>query len=147
MKRAVIAGVLLIGAVATAQANHLDIKWHDTIRPGGHMRSNAIGQANVNYCNRTVGIQYTRVSAAYKACMQRLGYRFVSAKWVRDGSGRGDGSVTYNQDSNDPRVGWHTEGGFRVCRQDCENPEIPGSGYTCRTVRFFGMNARECDSH
>ena len=30
-----------------------------------------------------------------------------------------------------PNVGWHTQGGMRVCTQDCDNPEIPGSGYTC----------------
>jgi hypothetical protein len=55
------------------------------------------------------------------------------------------GGVTYNRDSNDPNIGWHTEGGMRVCTQDCYNPEIPGSGYTCRNVQVFGMAMRECD--
>jgi hypothetical protein len=44
------------------------------------------------------------------------------------------GTVTYNVDSKDPNVGWHTVNGMRVCRQDCENPEIPGSRYTCRNL-------------
>lgn len=54
--------------------------------------------------------------------------------------------VTYNRDSKDPNVGWHWEGGMRVCHNDCDNPEIPGSGYTCRNVQFLGMPMRECDS-
>jgi len=55
------------------------------------------------------------------------------------------GSITYNRDSPNPNVGWHWEGGLRVCTQDCDNPEIPGSGYTCRTITFMGMKGRECD--
>jgi hypothetical protein len=56
------------------------------------------------------------------------------------------GVVTYNRDSGDPNVRWHWEGGMRVCHQDCDNPEIPGSGYTCRNVQVLGMAMRECDS-
>jgi hypothetical protein len=55
-------------------------------------------------------------------------------------------AVTYNHDSKDPNIGWHWENGERVCHQDCDNPEIPGSGYTCRDVQFLGMAMRECDS-
>src|SRR5580658_1443994 len=54
--------------------------------------------------------------------------------------------VTYDRDAKDPNVGWHTQGGMRVCTQDCDNPEIPGSGYTCRNVNVLGMAMRECDS-
>jgi hypothetical protein len=57
------------------------------------------------------------------------------------------GAVTYNRDSKDPNVGWHWEGGMRVCHQDCDNPKIPGSGYTCKNVTWLGMAARECDSN
>jgi hypothetical protein len=35
---------------------------------------------------------------------------------------------------------------MRVCTQDCDNPKIPGSGYTCRDVNVLGMAMRECDS-
>jgi hypothetical protein len=56
------------------------------------------------------------------------------------------GVVTYNRDSGDPNVGWHWEGGMRVCHQDCDNPEIPGSDYTCRNVQVLGMAMRECVS-
>jgi hypothetical protein len=44
------------------------------------------------------------------------------------------GAITYNVDSKDPNVGWHWEGGMRTCHQDCDNPEIPGSGATCRSL-------------
>jgi hypothetical protein len=56
-----------------------------------------------------------------------------------------DHEVTYDRDSKNPNVGWHTQGGMRVCTQDCDNPEIPGSGYTCRNVNVLGMAMRECD--
>jgi hypothetical protein len=59
---------------------------------------------------------------------------------------RTSASVTYNRDSKDPNVGWHWEGGMRACHNDCDNPEIPGSGYTCKNVQAFGMAMRECDS-
>jgi hypothetical protein len=54
--------------------------------------------------------------------------------------------VTYNRDSPDPSVGWHSQGGVRVCTNDCDNPEIPGSGFTCKNVQVFGMAMRECDN-
>ena len=57
------------------------------------------------------------------------------------------GAVTYNRDSKDPNVGWHWVNGMRTCTQDCDNPEIPGSGYTCRNVTLMGSVWRECDSN
>jgi hypothetical protein len=56
------------------------------------------------------------------------------------------GAVTYNRDSPNPNIGWHTQGGMRVCTQDCDNPEIPGSGYTCKNVNVMGMPMRECST-
>ena len=58
---------------------------------------------------------------------------------------KANGTVTYNRDSPNPNIGWHWEGGMRVCHQDCDNPEIPGSGYTRKNVTWMGMSARECD--
>lgn len=143
MKRLIITGALLLGTVLSAHADQLIVRWYDTIRPHGHKRADAIGEAAVDLCNGTVGVQYTSVSAAFKACMRRQGYRFVSARMSRT---RGnDGVTVYNRDSRDPDVGWHTEGGWRVCHNDCDNPEIPGSGYTCRNVEFVGMNMRKCE--
>jgi hypothetical protein len=53
--------------------------------------------------------------------------------------------TVYDHDSSDPNVGWHNDAsGMRVCHQDCDNPEIPGSGARCRDVNFMGMPMREC---
>ena len=40
-------------------------------------------------------------------------------------------AVTYNHDSPDPDAGWHWANGMRTCHFDCDNPESPGSEYTC----------------
>jgi hypothetical protein len=56
-----------------------------------------------------------------------------------------DGSVIYNRDSRNPNIGWHTVNGWRTCTSDCDNPEIPGSGYVCKSVTVLGMAARQCD--
>lgn len=53
-------------------------------------------------------------------------------------------SVTYNKDSPDPAIGWHWQNGLRVCHNDCDNDEIPGSGYTCRDVTVMGHAKRQC---
>jgi hypothetical protein len=70
----------------------------------------------------------------------------VAKRHARTSQSPASGVVTYNRDSVDPNVGWHWQGGMRVCHQDCDNPEIPGSGYTCRNVQVLGMAMRECDS-
>jgi len=70
----------------------------------------------------------------------------VAKHHARKSQSSSSGVVTYNRDSRDPNVGWHWQGGMRVCHQDCDNPEIPGSGYTCRNVQVLGMAMRECDS-
>jgi len=57
-----------------------------------------------------------------------------------------ENAVTYNRDSPNPDVGWHTDrSGMRVCTLDCDNPEISGSGFTCKDVKVLGMAMRECD--
>jgi opacity protein-like surface antigen len=55
----------------------------------------------------------------------------------------GDAShaIIYNRDSPNPAIGWHWENGARVCHNDCDNDEIPGSGYTCMDV---GQAMRQC---
>src|SRR5690349_19008565 len=49
--------------------------------------------------------------------------------------------IIFNRDSKDPNVGWHWVNGMRTCTQDCENPEAPGSGYTCT---YHADGWREC---
>jgi len=53
-------------------------------------------------------------------------------------------SVTYDKDSPNPAIGWHWENGFRVCHNDCDNDEIPGSGFTCMDVTVMGQAMRQC---
>jgi hypothetical protein len=55
------------------------------------------------------------------------------------------GVTVYDHDSPDPNIGWHTDSnGMRVCHNDCDNPEIPGSGARCHDVNVMGMAMREC---
>jgi hypothetical protein len=53
-------------------------------------------------------------------------------------------TVVYDKDSPDPAVGWHWENGMRVCHNDCDNDEIPGSGFTCSDVTVMGQAMRQC---
>jgi hypothetical protein len=53
-------------------------------------------------------------------------------------------SVVYDKDSPNPAIGWHWENGMRVCHNDCDNDEIPGSGFTCSDVTVMGQAMREC---
>jgi hypothetical protein len=53
-------------------------------------------------------------------------------------------SVAYNRDSPNAAIGWHWENGMRVCHNDCDNDEIPGSGFTCTDVTVIGQAMREC---
>lgn len=53
-------------------------------------------------------------------------------------------SIIYNRDSPNPAIGWHWENGMRVCHNDCDNDEIPGSGYTCKDVAVMGQAMRQC---
>lgn len=147
MKRFLITSAVLLSTIANASADQLDTYWYDTIRPSGHKRSDAIGAANVNTCNERAGVQTESVSLAYKECMRSLGYRFRYARTKHTPAPKRDHSVvTYNRDSADPDVGWHTDAnGFCQCQHDCDNPEIPGSGYTCRNVEFMGRAMTQCD--
>jgi hypothetical protein len=33
---------------------------------------------------------------------------------------------------------------MRVCHKDCDNDEIPGSGFTCMDVTVMGQAMRQC---
>jgi hypothetical protein len=147
MKRFLITAAVLSSILAGADADQLHSYWRDAIRPHGHKRSDAVFNANVSTCNDRAGVQSDSVSLAYRECMQSFGYRFVSARIEHTPAPKRDRSVvTYNRDSPDPDVGWHTDAnGFRQCQHDCDNPQIPGSGYTCRSVEFMGRAMTQCD--
>jgi hypothetical protein len=118
--------------------------YYDLVRPNGHPRSDAIFDADLNFCyGQTGASRYSQDTPAFKQCMLSRKWRWQSVKIVRDPS---SGAVTYNRDSPDPNVGWHWRGGMRTCTNDCDNPEIPGSGYTCMNVQALGMTMRQCTS-
>lgn len=147
MKRIVIAGTIVLCTVLNAHAGQMVYKWYDTIRPNGHKRPDAIGNANLARCNAQYGEQTDGLSPEFKACMEGLGYRLISARMRGIPASASHETVIYNRDSRDPGVGWHTENGFRVCHNDCDNPEIPGSGATCSDVTVMGTPMRQCVTH
>jgi len=75
--------LLLIGmSVTHAHADHIEYTYHDTIRPHGHKRPDAVGEANIRLCDERTGI-HEGATPAYKKCMRELGYRYVSRRLVR----------------------------------------------------------------
>jgi hypothetical protein len=60
----------------------MEYTYHDTIRPHGHKRSDAVGEANARLCDERTGV-YHRPTAAYKRCMRELGWRYVSRRLVK----------------------------------------------------------------
>jgi hypothetical protein len=115
MKRTIIISAFLLGAVLSSQAS----------------AATDNGQTSGGTTGTPTASQHAKQQASHAR----------KSRATRTSSG----VVTYNRDSKDPNIGWHTQGGMRVCTQDCDNPEIPGSGYTCRNVQVFGMAMRECD--
>jgi hypothetical protein len=147
MKRVVIAAAIVLVTVLNAHAGQMVYKWYDTVRPNGQKRPDAVSNANLAKCNAQFGEQTDGLSPQFKACMESQGYRLVSARMHGIPAGGSNGAVTYNRDSRDPAVGWHTENGFRVCHNDCDNPEIPGSGAVCSNVTVMGTPMRQCVTH
>ena len=143
MKRAVITLVFLW--VAALGANASTDVWNDIRKPPrSNAEMDAQVQADGSICDREVGAQTGLPSAGYRRCMAR--YHWVFSHLRRSAPRSNPSVVVHDHDSRDPDVGWHWESGMRVCHQDCDNPEIPGSGYTCRNVQVLGMAMRECDS-
>src|SRR5258708_6618508 len=104
MKRILVAGALMFATALNANADQMVYRWYETIRQNGHKRPNAIGNANRAKCDAEYGEQTTGLSAGYKACMERLGYRLMAAARRSTPSA----TVIYNRDSRDPNIGWHT---------------------------------------
>ncbi len=138
MKRAIITLVFL--CVATLGANAATDVWNDIRKPPrSNAEIDAQVQADGSICDREVGAQSGLPSDGYRRCMARYHWAFSHLR--RSAPRSAPSVVVHDRDSRDPNVGWHWEGGMRVCHQDCDNPEIPGSGYTCRDVGAM----RECD--
>ena len=140
MKYLLISAILIVFTPTIAKA-YTDF-WDDIRSPfRSDAEMDAALQADGRLCDRTVGVQKGPATRTYKKCMLKHDWKFSHA--VRDAAS----SVTvYDHDSPDPDIGWHWEDGMRTCHNDCENPEIPGSGFTCRDTDFMGIPSRECDS-
>jgi len=83
MQRTIITTVLLLGALVGAHASSLDT-YRDLIRPNGHPRSNAIHQADLDFCYRRTGAsRYRPDTPAFKQCMLGRGYRWTSVRIER----------------------------------------------------------------
>jgi hypothetical protein len=89
MKRTIVVAVaLLLGTALGAEAQPV-ASYHDLIRPNGHPRSDAIHQADLDFCYQQTGqSRYSLDGPAFKKCMLSRGYRF---EWQR-GGGSGGGS-------------------------------------------------------
>jgi hypothetical protein len=79
MKRVIIAGAIVLASALNAHAGQMVYKWYDTIRTNGHKRPDPVGYANLAKCNAQFGEQTDGLSPEFKACMQSLGYRLLSA--------------------------------------------------------------------
>jgi hypothetical protein len=79
MKRIVVATALVLSTLVSAHADQMVYKWYDTIRPNGNKRPDAVGMASVAKCRAETGDETDGLPPGFKACMQREGYRLVSA--------------------------------------------------------------------
>jgi hypothetical protein len=92
MKRALIACALLLSGTFAAQAYHSEYTYHDLVRPNGHPRSDAIFDADLNFCYAQTGSSRYEDSPAFKRCMLGRKWRWQSTRVVGSpsrGSGRG----------------------------------------------------------
>jgi hypothetical protein len=91
MKRALTACALLLSATFAAQAYHSESTYYDLVRPNGHPRSDAIFDADLNFCYAQTGSSRYEDSPAFKQCMLGRKWRWESVRTVRSPSnGRHD---------------------------------------------------------
>jgi hypothetical protein len=83
MKRILVVSALLVMSAGQASADHMLYNFYDTIRPNGHRRPDAVGEAASHQCDARFGVQYLSASAGYRKCMRSFGYRYVSKQLVR----------------------------------------------------------------
>jgi hypothetical protein len=84
MNRIIVTTALLLVTAVAAQAQPV-ASYYDLIRPNGHPRSDAIHEADLNFCYRQTGqSRYSLDGPAFKKCMLSRGYRF---SWQRGFAG------------------------------------------------------------
>lgn len=88
MKRVVVAFALLLAGTFAAQAYHSDDTYYDLVRPNGQPRSDAVFNADLNFCYRQTGDSRYRLgdSPAFRQCMLSRKWRWQSSRIVRSPS-------------------------------------------------------------
>ncbi len=86
MKRLILSGALILcGLTGASATTHYVTTYRDQIRPHGHVRSDAIYNANIEACYRATGASRTEADPpAFKSCMLKHGWRLVAQRLVRD---------------------------------------------------------------
>jgi hypothetical protein len=93
MKRAIIGCALLLVGTFAAHAYHSEDTYYDLVRPNGQPRSDAIFDADLNFCYRQSGDSRYGLgdSPAFKQCMLSRKWRWQSGRIVQSPSnGRHD---------------------------------------------------------
>jgi hypothetical protein len=78
LKRALIVTALILCSFSPAFASyHYEMRYHNTIRPNGHERSKAVGDAALDACfSQTCLARNAPASPAFKDCMKDHGYQW-----------------------------------------------------------------------
>jgi len=90
MKRAIMACALLLAGTFAAQAYHSEDTYYDLVRPNGQPRSDAVFDADLNFCYAQTGASRYRLgdTPAFKQCMLGRKWRWQSVRTVRSPSKR-----------------------------------------------------------
>jgi hypothetical protein len=85
LKRAIIACAVLLAATFAAQASHSIDTYHDLVRPNGQPRSDAIFQADIDFCYRQSGANRNgQDTPAFKQCMLGRKWQWQRSKRALD---------------------------------------------------------------
>jgi hypothetical protein len=91
----ILISALILSNIAGARADHLDNMYRDQIRPHGHVRSDAIYDANLDACYDQTGADGNVADAAtFKKCMLMHGWRWQYARLIRDAAPAEDNDTT-----------------------------------------------------
>ena len=85
MKRAIVACVLLLAGTLAAQAYHSEDTYYDLVRPNGQPRSDAVFDADLDFCYRQTGASRYALgdTPAFKQCMLGRKWRWQSVRIKR----------------------------------------------------------------
>lgn len=130
-KISICALLALFATCNAASANVWANTYKDIRRTGGHKRSAAEFRADLRACAKEAGVPYNADMPDppdFKACMLKRGLKWQYTR--------------RNTRKPEPRqrTGWHNG----VCEYDCDNPEAPGAGYTCKRHTVGNVVYRYC---